>query len=383
MNNWPEVPLNDLLERSTEMVDIRPNQRYREVTIRLWGKGVVLRQEVDGQQIAAERRFCVRPSQFILSRIDARNGAFGIVPPELDGAVVTNDFPTYNICADRILPPFLDWMSHTQQFLQSCQAASEGTTNRVRLQEARFLATKVHLPTKAVQERIVSIIDELVGQLLRVRSLKDAVADERAALCRSVLFSDPVSPTTLTPMHELVTLRQPDISVLATDNYHFAGVYCFGRGVFAGEKKSGMEFAYKTLSRLRSGDFIYPKLMAWEGALGIVPDECDGLCVSPEYPVFTVNTERVLPEVLDVYFRSPSVWPMLGDISTGTNMRRRRLHPSNFLSFKMPLPPMATQQKLRAIKMDIDQASSIHSQAAKELDALLPSILDRAFRGEL
>ena len=31
------------------------------------------------------------------------------------------------------------------------------------------------------------------------------------------------------------------------------------------------------LTRLRAGDFVYPKLMAWEGAFGVVPPECEGI----------------------------------------------------------------------------------------------------------
>jgi hypothetical protein len=41
--------------------------------------------------------------------------------------------------------------------------------------------------------------------------------------------------------------------------------------------------------------------------MGIVPRECDGLVVSPEFQVFQVQQERVLPEVLHMYFSTPSV----------------------------------------------------------------------------
>lgn len=107
--------------------------------------------------------------------------------------------------------------------------------------------------------------------------------------------------------------------------YRFTGVYSFGRAVFAIAVKSGSDFAYDRLSTVRAGDFTYPKLMAWEGALGVVPEECDGMVVSPEFPVFSVNTDAVLPEVLDLYFRTPEVWPALAELSGGTNLRCRRL----------------------------------------------------------
>lgn len=169
----------------------------------------------------------------------------------------------------------------------------------------------------------------------------------------------------------------------ADETYQFAGVYSFGRGVFKGSRKSGMDFAYPRLTRLRAGEFVYPKLMAWEGALGVVPPECDGCVVSTEFPVFEVDEERVLPEVLDTYFRTPSVWPEIAGESTGTNVRRRRLNPQDFLDYRIPLPSREKQMTLRKVRAEVDALKQLQAEISVELDALLPAILDRAFKGDL
>jgi type I restriction enzyme S subunit len=184
-------------------------------------------------------------------------------------------------------------------------------------------------------------------------------------------------------MRELVLWRKPDIFVRPDETYQFAGVYCFGRGVFKAGRKSGMDFAYQRLTRLKTGDFVYPKLMAWEGALGVVPNECDGCVVSPEFPVFEVLQERVVPEVLDTYFRTPSIWPQLAGVSTGTNVRRRRLNPQDFLDYRMPLPTRETQLRLKTIAAQVNALKKLQTETAAAVDALLPSILDKAFKGEL
>jgi type I restriction enzyme S subunit len=165
--------------------------------------------------------------------------------------------------------------------------------------------------------------------------------------------------------------------------YQFAGVYSFGRGVFRSLSKLGSEFSYKRLTRLDPNDFVFPKLMAWEGAFGIVPAECVGYVVSPEFPVFRVNQQRVLPEVLDFYFKTPTVWPVVSGISTGTNVRRRRLNPTRFLDYDFPLPPMPIQHKLRQVTRQLEPVRRLQAETQAELDALLPAVLDRAFRGEL
>ena len=93
--------------------------------------------------------------------------------------------------------------------------------------------------------------------------------------------------------------------------------------------------------------------------------------------------DRVLPEVLDTHFRTPSVWPEISGASTGTNVRRRRLNPQDFLNYEIPLPSRETQMTLRKVRAEVDALKRLQAETATELDALLPSILDKAFRGEL
>jgi type I restriction enzyme S subunit len=49
----------------------------------------------------------------------------------------------------------------------------------------------------------------------------------------------------------------------------------------------------------------------------------------------------------------------------------------------MPLPPMSTQLRLRDTKAKVDALKRLQAETQKELDALMPSILARAFAGEL
>lgn len=258
----------------------------------------------------------------------------------------------------------------------------QGTAN-VSLKEHDIAGVEIPLPPLDEQRRIVARIEALAAKIEEVRHLRQQVSSECDALCRSILFGGSGCAPPPTAMGEFVRLRTLDVTVCPDEIYDFAGVYCFGRGVFRGHRKTGMEFAYKRLTRLRSGDFVYPKLMAWEGALGVVPPECEGLVVSSEFPVFEIDHERALPETLDVYFRTPSVWPILAGTSTGTNVRRRRLNPADFLKYKMPLPPMSIQIRLREIRQRVDELKGLQAATAPEFDALLPSILDKAFKGEL
>lgn len=87
MPNWQTTPLGEILSRANEVAEILPDESYNEITVKLWGKGVVLRGVASGAELTGSRRFLARKGQVILSRIDARNGAIGIVPESLDGSV--------------------------------------------------------------------------------------------------------------------------------------------------------------------------------------------------------------------------------------------------------------------------------------------------------
>ena len=267
-------------------------------------------------------------------------------------------------------------------YLQSLKAKAHGTSMQ-HITRGPFESTEIPSPPLDEQRRIVARLEEFAWRAKEALERLDQLEPEFDMLCRAMLFAESDGDSTPTLMSELVRLRPTDVTVSRDEVYHFAGVYSFGRGVFKGPVKSGAEFAYSRLTRIHTGEFIYPKLMAWEGGLGVVPSECDGLVVSPEFPVFEVNQDRVLPETLDVYFRSPSVWPMLSEISAGTNARRKRLHPKVFFDYEMPLPPMKTQQRLREMKSRVDELRKRHMRQREELDAFMPSVLAKAFRGEL
>jgi type I restriction enzyme S subunit len=381
-NGWPMVSLSEIAVPVQRAVAMVPGVSYRTLGVKWWGEGAYERQTIDGSQTAASTLNEVRANDLIINKIWVRHGSVAVVTPEVAGCLGSNEFPTFEFCPDRILPRWLHWYSKTRELWVKCDALSQGTSGKNRIRPEKFLTVDVPLPPLAEQQRIVTKIDRLAEKVDAAKSLREGAAEKSHQLCRAILRDERYGPPTPTPMRDLVTWRKPDVLVSATESYHFAGVYCFGRGVFSSQQRTGMDFAYKHLTRLRAGEFVYPKLMAWEGALAVVPEECDGLVVSPEFPVFAIKEDRVFPEVLDVYFRSPSVWPSLSGASTGTNVRRKRLNPKDFLNYEFPLPTRQAQIALRSVRRQMSELQPLQNQSS-QLNSMLPSILDRAFKGTL
>lgn len=153
---YPMMRIGDFLKRNKTTVSIEDDKTYKRVTIRVRNGGVVLRDEEMGENIGTKRQFLVSGGQFILSKIDARNGAMGIIPESLDGAIVTQDFIAFDIDESRINPQYLVLVSTTKQFINVCQRCSSGTTNRQRVDEAKFLNIKIPVPSLEEQDKLVA-----------------------------------------------------------------------------------------------------------------------------------------------------------------------------------------------------------------------------------
>ena len=152
---YPMMRIGDFLKRNKTAVAIQDGVKYKRVTIKVRNGGVVLRDEVMGENIGTKKQFLVSEGQFILSKIDARNGAMGIIPAKLDGAVVTQDFLPYDIDATKVNPQYFVLVCTTKQFIAFCQSCSSGTTNRQRVDEAQFLNIKVPVPSLEEQNKLV------------------------------------------------------------------------------------------------------------------------------------------------------------------------------------------------------------------------------------
>lgn len=154
-SKWSLVPIHELLTRNKQEAEVQDDLIYKQITVRLYGKGVIERCKLKGGKIKTRPQFIASSGELIMSRIDARNGAFGVVPPDLHGALVTQDFPLFSVNLERILPGYLALLLKSDVFMHLCKRSSRGTTNRKRLKEELFLGESIPLPPKEVQNELL------------------------------------------------------------------------------------------------------------------------------------------------------------------------------------------------------------------------------------
>lgn len=392
MTAWRQ-PLGQVLTRSTDWVSLDPARPYKEVTIRLHGQGLVLRREVPGSAIPG-RRLRVHSGQFILSRIDARHGASGLVPPDLDGAVVSHDFPAFDIDRGRLLPAFLEWWSRSREFAEICRRASEGTTNRVRLKEEKFLAAEMPLPGLAEQRRIVDRLDQIAPRIEEARDLRRGSRADLAALLAAVLRvaydeAGRIAGGT-EPLGDLC--HQITDGAHRTPHYVAEGVpFLSVKDISSGEirfdqvrfisPEQHAELARRC--RPERGDVLLTKIGTTGIAKAIDVDREFSLFVS--LALLKLDRSRLDSEFAEHMLNSPAVRQRSRAGTRGVGNQNLVL--GTIRELPIPVPPLAEQRRIaagiREVRRKLETLASFQQETSAILDGLLPSILDRAFRGDL
>ena len=154
------VNLGSIIRKNTEYIKIEDTEEYKRVRVKLYDNGVELRDKVKGEEIGTKRQVRVSKGQFIIAKIGASSGAVGIIPEELDKAIVTTDFLTFNLVPNSVHPEYLVLLLSTNTFRERFEQFNSGTTIK-RLDEHAFLNIEIPLPSLEEQEALCQKIVKL------------------------------------------------------------------------------------------------------------------------------------------------------------------------------------------------------------------------------
>ena len=158
-NKYTYQKLSSLLvKKNRDAVKINDLEEYKRVKVK-FNNEVVLRDKVMGAEILTKNQFRIAKGQLIVARIGASNGALGIVPDELDNAIVTSDFLTYTI-NETILPEYLVLILSNKKFTNYFLESASGSV-MYRLNEDLFLNLEIPVPPLSEQMELCQKIMQL------------------------------------------------------------------------------------------------------------------------------------------------------------------------------------------------------------------------------
>ncbi|MBS0458354.1 MAG: restriction endonuclease subunit S [Proteobacteria bacterium] len=189
----PRFRISEIGDYVLRAVDIRPSTLYKQVTVAMKNRGLRLRRVCEGSEIKSPGQASVAEGDILFSRIDLWQGAIGIVGKDLEGAVVTRDFPVFRLKEhDSSARELLRYVFMTPEFAAQARDVSRGTTGRKKMKRPAFLEIRIPWCERARRVEVLDALREVEKQsaILSARSQRQSIlARQMGASIVSTLYA--------------------------------------------------------------------------------------------------------------------------------------------------------------------------------------------------
>jgi type I restriction enzyme S subunit len=393
--HWPLVPLEQLLTPVSRAESVEAGKTYRLLGAHWYAQGLFIKDITTGAGIQAKSLYRVQEGDFVYNRLFAWKGSFALATPVNDGCYVSNEFPCFTVNPYRLDGRFL-WrlFSRTSVWDEALSESTGGTpTSRNRLKEHKFLAFKIPLPPLDEQRRIVARIEQLAAKIQEARGLRMGAAEEAELVlyngCRQ-MRERLVSSGPVKSIGEVTKVTSGGTPDRATPQYWKDGTIPWVKtgelldaDIFSSEELISHEALRGSSAKLFPPGTVLIALYGQgqtRGRTGILRvaattnQACAAIIPRPEL----FEGRYIQYWLRSLYF----------------DMRRQERagaqpnwNGAMIKAINVALPALSEQGRIVAdldiLAGKVDALKKLQAETAAELDALLPSILDRAFRGEL
>lgn len=396
----PLIKLGDVLVQNTDYISTPEFRIYPKLSVKLYGRGVVLDAPVDGASLKMKRHQLARSGQVILSEIWGKKGALGLVPPAGDGALCTSHFFLFDPMIADVEPGWLELIFRANYLQPQLESDARGTTGYAAVRPKTFLNCVIPLPSLDEQRRIVHRIRELAAKVELACMLAVESREESARLIPGWLSSktnaqrEGLTETTIgevidsldagwSPQCESFPAREGQWGVLKTTSVqwlHFNP---------AENKELPSTLSPKPSLAVSAGDVLVTRAGPRKrvGVVACVRTGEPKLTISDKLLRLRPKTDVITPRFLELAIASPAAQEYLVRRKTGLADAQVNISQEILRATPLIVPPIHEQNRIveefDRLQNTVQRLQMIQGNASAELDALLPAILDHAFRGEL
>lgn len=400
-----------MLTQRKEALTIDDATLYKRCRVQWYGDGIALRDTVPGSVIKTKKQFACRPDDFLVAEIDAKDGGFGIVPPELADAIVSSHYFLFEIDQTQLLPAYLGLFIKTRQFMKQVQAV--GSTNYSAVRPYHVLAYTLALPPLIEQARLVAEYNQQAQDARQKRVEAEAVKAGAETYFLQALGLDPhtivkkkqgwqfVESQHLMDRWDYFATSGSATSALPKAKYalrSLGSVYSFVSRGWVSRKKEVKTFRYieiasvepnlgitearemmiadapsRASQTVQTGDLLIATTRPYLKKFAIVEPEFDGCVCSSGFTVIEKSSEY------DLLFLREFLFSVYG-ISQMRDKMTGALYPAitdaGLKSIRIPLPPSEQQQliieeveKLRAASLQLEaEATALEVTARRTFE---------------
>lgn len=391
---WPSVRLGEVLTSVSRPETVEAEKVYDLLGAHWYAKGLYTKEVKRGAQIKAPRLYRVKQGDFVYNRLFAWKGSFAVASPSNDGCYVSNEFPCYQVQEDSLDSRYLAWYFTRATSWDEALGLSSGSTptSRNRLKEAQLMAMEIPLPQLSEQRRIVGRLEHLASKVEEARGLNKQSLIATDKLLQKAIKQKMDELNLLTnidylPISECSSMSTGTTPPSKQEKYYGGSLNWYTPGDLGYQKSIPRKS--KTLSELsvnegkarvfKAGTVLLVAIGASLGKVGLATEDCS----SNQQITGIKFSERVLPEF--------GLWWLLSlhdDLKKSASQTTLPIINQRGIGrFSIAIPPVSIQQEvdetLESIRESVEGLKQLQAQTRGELDALLPSLLDKAFRGEL
>lgn len=384
-DGWRRVALGEALTLADDRLPVTPGEQYDLAGVYSFGRGLFRREPLLAEKTSYKHLNVLRSDRFVMSKLKAWEGAVTVIGTEFDGAVLSPEFPTYEIDELVLVPAYLRLLTTHGPFWEMLATKSTGMGGRKeRVHQGRVLEVELELPSIAEQCRIVDVageVDEVIARTARSESSSSALyfallrdAFEQLALNESVRPLGEVTRSRLGKMlsQAAQTGLTSGLPYVRNADVQWDEIRLSDLNVMEFSEREQMEFA------LRAGDVLICE-GGEVGRAAVVESDLDGIYFQKAIHRVRCGEQR-FPRYLMHHLRYCASTGGFADLATA--MTIQHLTGEKLRRLELPLPTIPVQRQL-VDDLDAVGAVGVRAQSTREATervrrALLDDLLSGA-----
>ncbi len=391
---------DEFLKRIERKIIVDDIGEYSCVGVKWYGLGAFIRAKLLGIDIARKQQWVIKKGDVVYNKLFAWKGSFAIADDSVHECIISDKFPTYSINTNIIDPKYLGYFFRTNFISQQAEYLSKGAAaiSKLTLNPPQFWDLTITLPPLPEQHRIVGKIQKLSKHIEEAKKLKETNNKKihsllDAELRKIVRRAKEKKEWEFGPIPQYAEVnpsRKGKIDLSSDCPVSFVPMSAVD-GITGVIKERYVKEYYrvsKGYTWFKEGDVIFaritPCMQNGKSAIAINLESGHGFG-STEFHVLRPGP-KIISEWLHLLVRSKDFRHDASLLFKGTAGQQRV--PASFLEQKtIAVPPIPEQKRLvdhlEKIAGQVQNLRTINDKLEIELNALLPSTLDKAFKGEL
>lgn len=386
--SWPSVKLGEIVKDLTNerIFSVKSDDEIIDPTISSATHTISVAGKNSGLTVRIKKRVLICPGDLVFSRLHTQNGAFAFSDQYFHA---TTTFIPLSINEKMIEPRFLFWALH------SCvpTLSASDSVGRETYKTSQILNLEIPLPYLQEQQRILRRLEEFQLKIEKICVLRK----------QTIIELEEMQASAIRRVIQNVSAEKVDLQDVCTaiiDNLHSTpkysenGIPCI-RSPDVGWGKLNLIDAFRTdddeyLRRVVRGapkadDIVLVREGGGTGKAAIVlPDQKFSL--GQRVMMIRPDKEKVIPrfflyQILSPLIQEDQILPICkGSASPHLNI-------GSLKKFHFRLPSLSDQNRIVTYLDEFlakkEELKIFQDETAIEIKALLPSILNKAFKGEL